>query len=120
VDSLSNSQDQQRKDRLHVLGQCRLSCRNPYEMDLFGHMYTLHVPIRIIHLLHEASCILIVHSYIIQDRRRKYQWGLSRSCQGFSWKRVNLKLKLRSLLITAPVPSRKASPGIQLPIFAIL
>uniref|UniRef100_A0A804LP61 Uncharacterized protein n=1 Tax=Zea mays TaxID=4577 RepID=A0A804LP61_MAIZE len=47
-----------------------------------------------------------------KDRRRKYQWVLSRSCQGFSWKRVNPKLKLRSVLITAPVPSRKASPSI--------
>jgi hypothetical protein len=42
----------------------------------------------------------------------KYQWGLSRSCQEFSWKRVNPKLKLRSVLITAPVPSRNASPDI--------
>jgi hypothetical protein len=43
---------------------------------------------------------------------RKYQWGLSRSFQEFSWKRVNPKLKLRSVLITALVPSRKASPDI--------
>jgi hypothetical protein len=43
---------------------------------------------------------------------RKCQWGLSRSCQEFSWKRVSQKLKLRSVLITIPVPSRKASPDI--------
>jgi hypothetical protein len=30
--------------------------------------------------LHEASYILTPHPYIIQDRRRKYQWGFLRSC----------------------------------------
>jgi hypothetical protein len=101
VESLNNSQDRPRKDRLHVLERCRLSYRSWCVIDRFAYAYTSHASICIIHLSHETSCILILHPYIIQDRRMKYQWGLSRSCQEFLWKRVNPKLKLRSVLTTA-------------------
>jgi hypothetical protein len=59
---------------------------------------------------HHVSLYCIHTSYMIAGGSTSGDY--QGAAQGFSWKRVNPKLKLMSVLITAPVPSRKASLGI--------